>query len=129
MDQLAHYAKQLDSLMARDQRYPLSAYGFVLTALHATVGNLQHPRHISGQELAQGFRRFALEQFGPMTLTVLERWSIRSTEDVGRIVFNLIDVGLLNKSPGDRLEDFQRLYDFQEAFGGPYPYLTHPSPN
>lgn len=123
MEQLAQYVRSLETLLARDQRYPLQGYGFVLAALNDTISRLEKPRHISGQELAEGFRQFAREQFGPMALTVLERWNLRSTEDLGAMVFNLIEVGLLSKTEEDHLEDFARLYSFQEAFGGPYQYL------
>lgn len=124
MEQLIPYARSLETLVQRDARYPLPAYGFMLSALHETISRLERPRHISGQELAAGFKQFALEQFGPMTLSVLEAWNLRSTEDLGAVVFNLIAIGLLNKTAEDRLEDFQNAYSFQEAFGGPYPYLT-----
>ena len=124
MEQLASYVKSLETLLARDNRYPLQAYGFVLATLNDAISRLEKPRHISGQELAEGFRRFALDQFGPMALTVLESWNLKSNEDLGALVFNLIEVGLLNKTPEDRLEDFEGLYGFQEAFGGPYRYLA-----
>src|SRR3989338_7360930 len=120
MEQLASYVKSLETLLARDNRYPLQAYGFVLATLNDAISRLEKPRHISGQELAEGFRRFALDQFGPMTLTVLESWNLKSSEELGALVFNLIEVGLLNKTPEDRLEDFEGLYGFQEAFCGPY---------
>ena len=123
MEQLAQYVRSLEALLTRDHRYPLQAYGFLLTTLNDAISRLEKPRHISGQELAEGFRRFALDQFGPMTLAVLEAWNLHATEDVGAVVFNLIDVGLLNKTAEDRLEDFSQLYSFQEAFGGPYRYL------
>lgn len=124
MEQLIQYARSLEALVQRDTRYPLPAYGFMLSALHDTISHLERPRHISGQELAEGFRLFAREQFGPMALNVMDAWNLRSTEDLGILVFNLIDIGLLNKTPEDRLEDFQDVYSFQEVFGGPYPYLT-----
>ena len=95
----------------------------MLNVLNDVISRLERPRHITGQELAVGFRDFAVEQFGPMTKTVLDVWNLRTTEDIGAIVFNLIDIGLLSKMPEDRLEDFQQLYSFQEAFAGPYRYL------
>lgn len=122
MEQLS---KSLETLLERDQRYPIEAYGVALSALSDTISRLERPRHISGAELARGFRRYALDQFGPMTLTVLEAWNLRATDDLGAVVFNLIEIGLLNKSAEDRLEDFQGLYSFQEVFGGPYQYLAN----
>ena len=124
MEQLIQYARSLETLVQRDNRYPLPAYGFMLAALHDTISHLERPRHISGQELVQGFRHFTREQFGPMASSVMEVWNLRSTEDLGVLVFNLIDIGLLSKTSEDRLEDFQDVYSFQEVFGGPYPYLS-----
>ena len=123
MEQLTQYANSLEELLKRDVRYPLQAYGFMLNALHYALGRLEKPRHMTGQELAEGFRQYAVEQFGPMAMTVMEAWNLRSTEDLGSLVFNLIDVGLLTKTPEDRPEDFYQVYSFQEAFGGPYQYL------
>ena len=123
MEQLTQYAKSLEELLKRDVRYPLQAYGFMLSALNDTLSRLEKPRHVTGQELAEGFRRYAVRQFGPMAMTVMEAWNLRSTEDLGSLVFNLIEVGLLTKTPEDRPEDFHQVYSFQEAFGGPYQYL------
>src|SRR3989441_7346357 len=77
-------------------------------------------RHLTGAELAWACRDFALEQFGLLAPTVLAHWDIRSTEDLGRIVFQLIDVGLLARQPTDKLEDFERVYDFAEVFRAGY---------
>ena len=73
-------------------------------------------RHLSGVELAWACRDFALEQFGMLANSVLTHWGIQATEDFGQIVFMLIDVGLLARQPSDRLEDFERVYDFAEVF-------------
>ena len=73
-------------------------------------------RHVSGQELCEAIRRFALEQFGYMSQTVLSNWGIRSTGDFGEIVFNLIRIGQMRKTPGDSREDFDDVYDFDTAF-------------
>ena len=127
MEQLTQYAKSLEALLQRDTRYPLQAYGFAMAVLNDTVSRLPKARHISGQELAEGFRHFALEQFGPMTLAVMDAWNLHSTEDVGNLVFNLIEIGLLSKTADDRLEDFHQIYTFQEAFGGSYRYLQDSS--
>ena len=124
MEHLQPYLQSLQTIVQRDQRYPLPAYACLLAALNATISALEKPRHISGQELSEGFRRYALDQFGPLTLSVLESWNLHTTEDVGTIVFNLIEVGLLNKTADDRLEDFSHVYSFQEAFGGPYRYIS-----
>ena len=104
----------------RDDRYPERGLLFVLAALEYAQNRLPARRHLSGPELAWACRDFALEQFGLLASTVLAHWGITSTMDLGRIVFLLIDVGLLARQPTDKLEDFDRVYDFAEAFTAGY---------
>ncbi|MGH7700963.1 MAG: Minf_1886 family protein [Gemmatimonadales bacterium] len=104
----------------RDGRYHERAYLFVLAALEYAQGRLPARRHLSGAELAWACRDFALEQFGLLAPTVLGHWGVRDTADLGRIVFVLIDVGLLASQPSDKLEDFDGVYDFAEAFRAGY---------
>ena len=73
-------------------------------------------RHVSGPQLCIGLRDYAVETYGMLARTVLSRWGIRTTGDFGRIVFAMIDAGLMRKSDEDTLEDFQNVYDFEEAF-------------
>jgi uncharacterized repeat protein (TIGR04138 family) len=104
----------------RDNRYHERGLLFVLAALEFAQGRLPERRHLSGGELAWACRDFALEQFGLLAQTVLDHWGIHSTEDLGRIVFLLIDVGLLARQPSDKIEDFDRVYDFAEVFATGY---------
>lgn len=104
----------------RDGRYHERGYLFVLAALEYAQGRLPARRHLSGNELTWACRDFALEQFGLLAPSVLEFWGIASTEDFGRIVFLLIDVGLLARQDSDRIEDFDRVYDFSEVFRSGY---------
>ncbi len=112
----------LDELREKHPRFDPRAYVFVLNALHAVIGELTEPRHISGAELSEGVRELALERFGPMARTVLEHWGIHGTEDVGRVVFAMVDHGILVKQEGDRPEDFADVFDFEEAFELNYPW-------
>lgn len=73
-------------------------------------------RHITAAELCAGFRMLAAAQFGGLARTVLSQWGVKSTDDVGRIVFELVDRGELCKCDGDRPEDFAGLYDFETTF-------------
>jgi uncharacterized repeat protein (TIGR04138 family) len=72
-------------------------------------------RHVTGQELCEAVRRFALEQYGYMARTVLANWGIHATADVGELVFNLIRIRQMRKTPHDRREDFHEVYDFKTA--------------
>ncbi len=97
-------------------RYKPNAYRFTLDAVGFTVQGLGEVRHVSGEELLDGIRRLALDRFGPMAKVVFEQWGIVKTEDFGRIVFQLVDEGLLGKTEQDTMSDFSRGYDFNEAF-------------
>jgi uncharacterized repeat protein (TIGR04138 family) len=73
-------------------------------------------RHVSGQQLCEAIRLYALEQFGYMTKIVLNSWGVRKTSDFGEIVFNLLEIEQMRKTPHDRREDFDDVYDFDDVF-------------
>ena len=120
MNDFATLEEAFEKIGQRDSRYHERGLLFVLAALEFAQGRLPARRHLSGAELAWSCRDFALEQFGLLAPTVLAHWGIRSTEDLGRIVFLLIDVGLLARQPSDKIEDFDRIYDFGEVFTAGY---------
>lgn len=113
-------------IVKEDSRFDKGAYFFLKQALDHTLEQIKQsekPRvsnHVSGQELLDGIRRFALDQYGPMTLTLLEHWGVTRCEDFGDIVFNLVDYGVLGKTAQDRKEDFTGGYSFREAFEKPF---------
>jgi len=118
------FAEAVARLCARDPRYAPEAYLFLHDGLLRTLKEVQDkekkPRQISGAELGDGLRRHALAQYGPLAMTVLNRWGLRTTRDFGEIVFLLLDAGLLGKTDEDKVEDFDDLYDFDAAFRAPY---------
>ena len=116
----------LERIRERDGRYDERAYLFVLAALEYSQSRLPERRHITGQELSHACRDLALEHYGLMALTVLKHWGVATTQDLGRIVFTLIDVGLLAKQATDRIEDFEGVYDFAEAFEAGYRWPGEP---
>jgi uncharacterized repeat protein (TIGR04138 family) len=119
------FEEALELIRAKDPRYARDAYQFVREALdytQKTIGreNRGRIRHVSGQELLEGIRGFALAQYGPMAMTVLEEWGIRDCHDFGEIVFNMVENGLLAKTDKDNRADFDGGYDFYEAFRRPF---------
>lgn len=117
-----------DRIAERTTRFCPSAYVFVQEGLRYTVQRLEDSgetdltpdnRHISGRHLCLGLRDYALHQYGHLARTVLGSYGIRRTEDFGRIVFTLVDVGLMRKTEEDRAEDFESVFDFEEAFASP----------
>lgn len=116
MSDFATLEEAFERIGQQDGRYHERGYLFVLAALEYAQGKLAQRRHLNGAELAWACRDFALEQFGLLASTVLGHWGITSTEDLGRIVFTLIDVELLARQPSDKVEDFEHVYDFAEVF-------------
>jgi len=114
----------MDRIRLIERRYDERAYLFVLAGLEFCQQRLNERRHISGQELAEGCRDLALERFGVMSRLVLEHWGIRSTADIGHIVFALVGQGLLLSQPTDSREDFEDVYAFDQAFERDYPWCA-----
>jgi uncharacterized repeat protein (TIGR04138 family) len=114
------------TLRRRDRRYARFAYDFVLEALDHTLtrtgkmGKSGEGRHVGGRELLEGIRELVLERFGPLGKLVLNTWGVMRTEDFGEIVFNLVDIGLLNRRSEDTRLDFAHGYDFEQAFERDY---------
>jgi len=115
-----NFAIRASEILQKDNRYDVEAYNFVLSALDYTLVRLKERRHVSGVELLEGIREYGMKLYGPMTKTVFEHWGVKTTEDFGEIVFNMIDVGLLCKRPEDSKEEFRSVYDFKVAFEEPY---------
>ena len=123
--QEVNFDEVLELILAKDPRYHRDAYHFIREALDHTqksIGkeNRGQVRHVTPQELLDGIRQFALQQFGPMAITVLDEWGIHNSQDFGEIVFNMVESGLLAKTDKDSRAGFQNGYDFTEAFCKPY---------
>jgi len=76
----------------------------------------QAERHLTGQQLCEAARQYALQQYGYLARTVLGTWGVRSTADLGEIVFNMIESGQMRKTRKDKREDFHDVYEFDDAF-------------
>ena len=127
-------AHPIAELLRHDRRYRFDAYVFVFEALRFAqekmgLGgenvsdddddrdpNEEPERHVTGQQLCEAMRRYAHQQYGYLAKQVLNHWGITRTSDFGEIVFNLIEIGQMRKTPDDRREDFDEVYDFDEGF-------------
>jgi uncharacterized repeat protein (TIGR04138 family) len=129
-------AHPLSKLLKNDKRYKFDAYVFVFEALsyaQETLGlgeerpheeddepaarkpasKRKTQRHLTGQQLCEAVRRYAVEQYGLLAKAVLNSWGIRCTGDLGNIVFNLIEIGQMRKTKHDKREDFENVFDFE----------------
>ena len=139
------FRDQLPRIIATDPRYSIEGYAFILESLHhARLHKLKpldrerenadskageksprsrkiRPRrpkpsgHVTGGELCEAVRKLALKQYGLLAATVLAHWGIRSTSDIGNIVYNMIATGDLEKTPSDSRADFDNVFDFETA--------------
>jgi len=119
------FQEALRKILEHETRYAPEAFFFLREALDFTIKLLKKPekgpaRHVSGTELLEGIRQYALQEYGPMTLRVLNHWGVRRSEDFGEIVFVLVESGVLGKTDEDRREDFAGGYDFEQAFVAPF---------
>ncbi len=124
--QEVNFDELVEKVLAQDARYARDAYHFTREALDFTQklvarehkAALRH--HVTGQELLEGIRQYALQQYGPMAVTVLEEWGVTHCRDFGEVVFNMVESGLLAKTDKDTRADFQQGYDFTDAFRKPF---------
>jgi uncharacterized repeat protein (TIGR04138 family) len=119
------FEQAVNQAIRQDPRYAPDAYAFLRDALDATIRTTQQGRsdstsHVSGPELCHGVREFALQQFGPMVPTIFEAWGITTTRDIGEMVFNLIRTGIFSRSDTDKVEDFENVFTFPDAFEKPF---------
>ena len=118
--------KSLEEIFAEDGRYSLDAMQFVREGLNHSVQKYHPeeesdaPRHIRGEQLCEGLRELALKRWGLMAKSVLDGWRIHTTRDFGEIVFLLVDNGWMQKEPHDCIDDFDDVYDFNQAFQGDF---------
>ena len=128
------FEEALDLMRTKDPRYHTEAYVFVREALdhtQKTIGKDSQGRirHVTGQELLEGIRDYAVSQYGPMATMVLEEWGIQHCQDFGEIVFNMVDIGLLARTETDTRADFEGGYDFYDVFQKPFlPQSKHGPP-
>ena len=120
---------KLLEVAAKDPRFAYEAYDFIFKALDHTQAMLgrrlpaksgdeaqeQPGSHVESHELLEGIRALALQEFGLMARIVFCMWGVKTTQDFGRIVFNLVEAGLINKTDDETIEDFTDVFDFEEA--------------
>ena len=106
-----------EDIVGRDSRYDARAYALLMDCVNYLV---KENRHASGEDILDEFRERALDQYGPLAYTVLTEWGLSSTEDVGEMMFNLVDARRIGKDDNDSADSFAGGYDFRETFMGPY---------
>src|SRR5262245_12658364 len=116
---------EIAEIVRRDRRFAYEAYEFMFDALGHTqkrVGRAPdddeapgEEHHVSGKEILEGAVDLARQEFGFMARTVFHQWGLRRTDDLGEIVFNLIEASLLSKTDTDSRADFHDVFDLDRA--------------
>lgn len=120
----------VSKIREKDSRYKFGAYEFILEAIsyavqkHHANTSPDESHHVTGQQLLEYIREYALKQFGPMAFDLLTDWGVKVSLDFGYIVYNLIECGLLSKTETDSIEDFKAGYCFHTAFVKPFQPLA-----
>lgn len=121
-----HFEEAVAKIVEKDPRYDREAYFFLRQALdfcHKIILKADKSageRHVSVAQLLDAIRQFAIAQYGPMALTVLNEWGLHKSADFGDIVFNMVDHRLLSTTENDTREDFAAGFDFNDAFRTPF---------
>ena len=123
--QAKQFEQSVVSILKRDRRFDPHAYFFLKDALDFTLKRIAETnngqaRHVTGPELLAGFRDCALQQFGPMASTLMSEWSVRKCQDVGDMVFHLIEEQVFGKQDSDKKEDFSEVFDFEASLIMPF---------
>lgn len=112
--------EKFSRLLKKHKEYNREVYNFIYEALDYTLRSIVKTnaknQHVSAEELSEGFRLHAINQFGCLAKTVLNEWGIRTTEDIGNIVFHLVEYDLMGKQDNEKRKNFRNLYDFNKAF-------------
>lgn len=113
----------MEDVIRADGRYPMDAYAFLQEGMgrasksaHGEHVLAAGPRHVTGRQICLALREVAIERWGQLAKAVLGKWNIGRTIDFGNMVYLLIENGFMKKTDEDRIEDFQDVYDFDEAF-------------
>ena len=119
IEELDYNRDKFADIVAKDNRFDARAYALLVRVLDI-LGGEEHDRHFSGEDILEEFKEEALDQFGPLTYTVLTEWGLHQTEDIGEMMFNLVDSNRIGRDENDGSESFVDGYDFKETFSDPY---------
>lgn len=116
MSETLELLQTIHDLAGRRGVFRQDAYFFVLEALESAAS--EHPERpdVTGEDLLAAVRELGRERFGVMAPEVFRAWGVRATIDFGRVVFHLVEAGLLKKRDRDSLSDFIDKFDFDDAF-------------
>jgi uncharacterized repeat protein (TIGR04138 family) len=108
-----HFWDAVKEIRRTDGRYAAEAYGFVMDALEFTMYRIGERRHVSAAELLDNLCEHAKDRFGMLAFSVLEEWGLKTTDDVGETVFQLVQAQVLSRRENDSRDDFHQVFDLR----------------
>ena len=105
--------KKLEEIAREDSRFSPNALKFVY---EATKKVSTESRHVTIQTLCEGLRKLAVEKWGRLAMLVLDTWGVKTTRDLGEIVYLMIKHKWMSAQPTDSIDDFNDVYDFKTVF-------------
>ncbi|MFP4687680.1 MAG: Minf_1886 family protein [bacterium] len=114
-----HLMDKITEVALANPRYGREAYLFLFKAINWATDRIGYPRHLSGEEFTRALIAYAREEFGDLAWCVFNEWGIFETSDFGKIVFTLIESGLMHKESEDSIEDFDDVLDIEKALKDP----------
>ncbi|MFH1707956.1 MAG: Minf_1886 family protein [Planctomycetota bacterium] len=114
----------VERLANQDKRYHKDAFYYVARAIESSHEKIRRKerkrRHITGQELVAEVVDLASDDFGRLAELVFDAWGVRTTLDIGEIVFLMVANGILSAQESDSKEDFRDVCEFAHAFDRDY---------
>ena len=109
----------VEQLAYKDGRYDPKAFMFVLRALRSAT---PERKHVSGAVLSHAVLSMAKHVFGVAAWLVLNEWGLRTTRDIGEIIYLLAENDVVRTSPDDSIEDFDNVFDLRKELEETYPW-------
>jgi len=117
----SHELKQrFEDLLSRESKYPRHAYYLVQQATNLARDGRLAPdgslHHVSARELLEALRDHAVRKWGNDARDFLAAIGIKTSDDVGEIVYNLVAIGGMRTSEKDSRAEFTGTFDFEQEF-------------
>ena len=120
MTDQVHFWDAVNEIRRTDGRFAPEAYGLIMDSLELAMHTIGFRRHISGEELLESLCDHAKSRYGMLAYTLLDKWGIKTTDDVGEAVFQLVEAHVLARQERDSREDFHDVFDLRERLEEDY---------
>ena len=115
-----HFWDAVREIRRADGRFSQEAYGFIMDALEFTIHKVGERRHVKAAELLEGVCEHAKNRYGLLAYSVLERWGLKTTDDIGDAVFQLVNAHVLARQEDDSRDDFLGVFDLNRRLEDGY---------